>query len=157
MYRCVLPLVLDHDGLAMVWCHCKYYVPQTVLPCVQQAPFDQAEFAAAMKKSGVYRCAANLWWLDTYWTPQAGIPYNVTAIKSMSTFMDDPLKAVDRLGIVIRVEHVAATPSETQNLQRISPEELHFAFLLKCNAVIAGGASEDGFHSACPPLCRGYM
>ena len=68
-------------------------------------------------------------------------------------FMSDPVKGVDRMGIVIRVDNVAATPSETHNLQRISPEELHIASLLKCNEVIAGCASEDSeVHSPCPPL-----
>ena len=78
---------------------------------VHQAPFNQAEFSVAIQNAGVYRCAANIWWLDTYWTPQAGIPYNSSAIKSLLTFTEDPLKAIDRMGITVRIDNTSATPA----------------------------------------------
>ena len=64
--------------------------------------------------------------------------------------MEDPLKAIDKMGMCIRVDSASASPATTQKLQRISPEELHFAFILKCAEVVASDASEEIHHeSAC--------
>ena len=60
--------------------------------------------------------------------------------------MGDPLKGIDRMGMCIRVDSASATPALTQKLQRISPEELHFAFILKCAEVVANDATEEIHH-----------
>ena len=57
--------------------------------------------------------------------------------------MENPLKAIDRMGMTIRIDNKNATPALTKNLQRISPEELHFAFLLKCADIVNSDPSEE--------------
>ena len=92
-----------------------------------QAAFDLAEYQTAMKQHGTYRCAGNELWLDFWFTPQPGVPYNKASIFQLaekSFFEPNQWTGTN----VVMVSDLAYNPMEHQGaLRRLSPEEVNFA------------------------------
>ena len=101
-----------------------------------QSAFDLEEYKAAMKTHGTYRCAGNEFWLDFWFTPQPGVPYNKSSIYQLAENSFSTPNQWTGTNVVL-VSDLTYNPMEHQgSLRRLSPEEVNFARVIGiCNAI----------------------
>ena len=108
-----------------------------------QASFDLDEYKKAMKTHGTYRCGANEWWLDFWFTSQPGVPYNKSSIYQLAENSFKEPNQWTGTNIVL-VTDLNFNPLEHQgSLRRLSPEEINFARVIGISMAIDAGASEE--------------
>lgn len=108
--------------------------------------FDEKDFEAAMKSTGKYSAACNLWWMDLSWRPCRHVFTNCKAVEEMATFHFSKGPAEFPWTIVVAVPDRNMSASDVighgSSLKRISPEEQEASLLFAVANRIRAGANE---------------
>ncbi len=103
------------------------------------AAFNDDECAPALIAHSTYMCNGNLFWLDLTTSVQHGVPISITAIGELiNAYFQTPPTVFPQV-VTVGLLDSANPKSLFGSLQRISPEEIIYAFLL--------GASRDLVHN----------
>ena len=101
-------------------------------------PFNNQKYNDAMQSAGMYEASCNLFWCNALFSATPGVPILELGIsRLMEHHFSEP--SPFPFPLIIAVESVSQQPwNHKGGLQRVSPEEVHHAFLLAVARDIVG-------------------
>ena len=139
-----------HDAISAIKSHAIFQDITTALPLGisdggSQAAFSQSTFDTALTASGCYTAAANFFWQNMGWFPNAKLPVNPGQVAEIQRFKFDPLNPPRSLGftVVVAVDGAMDIMAARGSRQRLSPVEPMIAFIFSLKDAVQQGASDE--------------
>ena len=110
----------------------------------RKAAFNAGDFDAAMKSTGVYSAAGNLFWCDLKWRPCKHVFTNLKAVKELANFHfgKGPAQFPWKIIVALPSKSMKANELPLGHLHRVSPEECEAALLITIAKRIQEGATQ---------------